>query len=142
MVRNHRTRRLLMLAALLLALMGSCIYFGDVRSTETAPAGPVPDIDIGPVKLLYPGLAREVPLTIDNPFGFGIDVHTIKVSSGGTSACPAAFLDLGTYDVDGPQIDARSSASAMTTIGLTDNAPETCKGEQFSIRVTVTVGRS
>ncbi len=173
----HRTRRLVTLAALLLALMGSCAYFAHVTGdgskpgepatdtdvsgqgeagveagptatatpTPPAPVAPKPSslgVDVGPVKLLYPGLARDVPLTIDNPFGFGIDVHTIKVTSHGTSSCPAEFLRLRTYDVHGPKIAAESSAPTTTRIALTEDAPDACQGERFSIRVTVTAGRA
>lgn len=173
----HRTRLLVILAVLLLALMGSCAYFAHVARDGSQPGDPAPDtdvsghgdtdaqagpadgdspktplpaapsaarlgVDVGSVKLLYPGLVRGVPLTIDNPFGFGIDVHTIKVSSHGTSSCPAEFLDLRTYDLLGPRIDAASSARTATRIALTQNAPEACQRERFSIRVTVTAGRS
>ena len=99
-------------------------------------------VSVGAIDVLYPGIARSVPLMIGNPFGFDIVVNTVTVSSTGTPACPASFLSLGTYDVAGPRIGARSTAAAMTTVALKASAPDSCQGARYTIRVKVEAGRA
>ncbi len=120
------------------------VGFGPADATPSVsePGPSNVGVDVGPVELLFPGFVKDVPLTIHNPFGFGIDVQSIRVTSAGTSSCPAEFLQLRTYDVSGPAIDAHSQAPATTRIGLADNAPDSCQGERFSVRVTVMASRS
>ena len=103
---------------------------------------PMLSVSVGAIDILYPGQPRSVRLTIGNPFGFDIVVNTVTVSSTGIPACPASFLSLGTYDVAGPRIGARSTAAAMTTVALKASAPDSCQGARYTIRVKVEAGRA
>jgi hypothetical protein len=90
---------------------------------------------------LYPGVKKDLDLTVDNPNSFPVQVTDISADiTGGTGACPTTNV---TFTNTAASLPLLSPGSTGTAIALPDavemllSAPAACSGVPFSVDVTV-----
>lgn len=96
-------------------------------------------VRVGQAPLLYPGVARSLPVTFSNPNNFAISVssYRVTVAASGT-ACPASNLQVPSGTVllnPGLAIAKSSSTPATVPIQLVGSAPDACQRATFTITV-------
>jgi LPXTG-motif cell wall-anchored protein len=85
---------------------------------------------------LFPNAEVSVPVTVRNPHGYELAVHTADVVVGDAGpSCPAANLEASSYagDVVAPP---HGDATIPVRMHMLATAPDACQGATFPLRFT------
>ncbi|MEV6347791.1 hypothetical protein [Actinoplanes sp. NPDC051851] len=96
-----------------------------------------------PVHGLYPGAVRQMRITVDNPFGFGLQVQdlTAEVSSSDRQGCPANSQNLEVRRYDGVlpvtiAASGRTELDGSIPVAMPVGATEKCAGARFTLSIS------
>jgi hypothetical protein len=99
-------------------------------------------VRVGQSPLLYPSVARNLPVTFVNPNNFAISVTSYRVSvvvpGAAATSCPASNLQVpaGTVSLNPGLAVAKNATTATTVpIKLAATAPAACQNVSFTITV-------
>jgi len=112
---------------------------GGTGETTSAELTVTPDND---TRSLPPGATRTLPLYVNNTNGYGVQVTSISAGTSNATpgGCPAGTVTSAPVEAPVGFIEAGHVRTYDVSVTMAANADSRCKGQSFTLPLTVTLG--